>query len=253
VIVDLAGLVIEWHPARTLATKSAPSFCDHSCHSDGSARCRRVVPRGISAGACNGTIYVQHNLTSFGPGIGIQAAVLGTSLDQPCRIPGSIVVTDNVSNDNGASGFNIVGAENIEFKRNVAARNLVGVSVIGGGVLVNSAFIGNRQFGVVLGDGGPTVIGSSIIGNGGPGITLTQFATKPIAVHRNNIFGNAVADPSTLNCGIFNSTATAIHAQHNYWGASTGPGAEPADNGCSIGGGVITVTPFATERFPVNP
>jgi hypothetical protein len=56
-----------------------------------------------------------------------------------------------------------------------------------------------------------------------------------------------------LNCGIISGLPTPVVAEANFWGASTGPGADPADAVCLKGAGSVDASPFATEPFNVKP
>jgi hypothetical protein len=63
-------------------------------------------------------------------------------------------------------------------------------------------------------------------------------------VKENNFFGNSVSsDGFGKNCGLVNFTGETLSAVNSYWGASSGPGAEPADVAC--GNDPVVTTPFA--------
>jgi hypothetical protein len=72
---------------------------------------------------------------------------------------------------------------------------------------------------------------------------------------KNDIFAN-------VNCGVQNGSTgggidyvgvSGLDATNNFWGAATGPGADPADDTCSVGvGASVTVTPFATKAFSIK-
>ena len=107
----------------------------------------------------------------------------------------------------------------------VITRNLAIDSVSSGFSLTDfasftkNAAIGNRQEGLVLNSGGSlgVLTGNAFIGNGTAG-----------------------------NCGIRNNSGTTVTATGNYWGAATGPGADPADQTCDGPGSVTVTTPFST-------
>jgi hypothetical protein len=67
----------------------------------------------------------------------------------------------------------------------------------------------------------------------------------------NNIYGNDAVPgrPGVTNCGIYNRSSGVLRATNNYCGASTGPGADPADDICNASGSTATVRPFATKEF----
>lgn len=83
-----------------------------------------------------------------------------------------------------------------------------------------------------------SVIGNAVVGNSDSGIEVLDV-TDTIA--GNNIFGNT--------CGLVAPTTSGVLATNNYWGAATGPGADPADDVCGFG---ATTTPFATKPFNVK-
>lgn len=90
---------------------------------------------------------------------------------------------------------------------------------------------------------GPTLYRNSLIGNTRFGISLTGGPVRPV-VRENNFFGNSVSsDEYGKNCGLANFTGATLNAVNSYWGAATGPGAEPADVAC--GNDPVTTTPFA--------
>jgi len=71
-------------------------------------------------------------------------------------------------------------------------------------------------------------------------IVFPQF-TGPVV--KNNFLGNQ------LFFGLFN-VSTGLDATNNYWGGSSGPGPDPADD---VGGsGTETVTPFASKAWKVK-
>jgi hypothetical protein len=64
-------------------------------------------------------------------------------------------------------------------------------------------------------------------------------------IQKNNIFANG--------CGLRNNGNNNLSATGNYWGASTGPGPDPADDVCEDSVGTTVTMPFATVRFSINP
>jgi parallel beta-helix repeat protein len=83
---------------------------------------------------------------------------------------------------------------------------------------------------------------NSIIGNTRFGVMITSGPAR-ITLRENNFYGNGVStDQFGVNCGLGNFTGETLSAANSYWGAATGPGAEPADVAC---GSPVTTTPFA--------
>ena len=79
------------------------------------------------------------------------------------------------------------------------------------------------------------------------GFFLTADETRSYSgvIQRNNIVGHT--------CGVSNHAVPALDATNNYWGAATGPGADPADEVCDpVGDGTTIVAPFATKPFSVK-
>jgi hypothetical protein len=117
----------------------------------------------------------------------------------------------------------------------------------------------NAQLGLWLGPSGP-IVRNAILGNIGGGLG-TYGALERIEL--NNIYGNGEipgGPTDQTNCGVFVSLFGSAVATNNYWGASTGPGPNPADDsgvagaGESCEGSPRTLdTPFATAPFDVPP
>jgi parallel beta-helix repeat protein len=147
--------------------------------------------------------------------------------------------------------------------RNVASRNESHGFVIGGAdsTVVGNVAIGNGDSGMyVYPARGITFRSNSVIGNRGAGfyfpVPVYQGGPPPVApdvdIVANNVFGNSVVAGSG-GCGLFNGSGVTLPAPRNYWGAPTGPGADPADQVCDRDPGVTEVTPFAVRPFAVAP
>jgi hypothetical protein len=123
-------------------------------------------------------------------------------------------VADNVALGNTTSGIHATGGS---ASHNIAAGNGAGFSASFAGLLSANLALGNTT-------------GIDAFSGSGP-------------VNGNNIFGN--------QCGLRNEGLNTLNATNNYWGAATGPGADPADNVCS---GAANTSPFAATPFAVpNP
>src|SRR5207244_9401470 len=118
-----------------------------------------------------------------------------------------------------------------------------------GSVITGNVAIEN-SLGISLGDGAMAIAGNAVIGNtygfgnhgvGPPGGGSNFTGT----LEKNNMIGNG--------CGLYVDSAVGLVADDNYWGASTGPGADPADNFCTSNGGTVTVTSFAKSPFKIKP
>jgi hypothetical protein len=94
---------------------------------------------------------------------------------------------------------------------------------------------------------GVRVIGNSVYGNS-YGIVVNASVDVPFTgiITRNNIVGNTA-------CGLENIEFPGLVATNNYWGAASGPGADPADTFCYHHAQASTIaTPFATAPFVVS-
>jgi len=137
------------------------------------------------------------------------------------------VITDTVATGTGNAGFNINSNRN----------SLRGVVAIGNAI------------GIALAGSGHTVTASTSIANTVEGIDV--LATNAV-ITKTNVIGNSTGAP-TDNCGIATSAAVTVTATKNYWGAATGPGADPADDACEKQGGTIITSPFATKEIKTAP
>lgn len=132
-------------------------------------------------------------------------------------------------------------------KNHISGSLFIGVRMLGEQAIIVGNSVTNAGDGILLGDGAATVTGNAAHGNNN-GIVVghgSGFDVDRLKIHGNNLFGN--------DCGIHVSYVSGLDATKNYWGASTGPGAEPADGLCGFGGSSTTTAPFATKPFGVDP
>ena len=134
--------------------------------------------------------------------------------------------TGNLAGANGNNGFDLTSGLDNTFNRNVASGNEAN---------------GFRAFSSSTGN---SLQENAIFGNLQEGISTN---TADMTIEDNNIFGN---DSAGGNCGVENLSSDPLTAENNYWGAATGPGAEPADDACE-NPGMITTAPFAAQPFNV--
>lgn len=123
----------------------------------------------------------------------------------------------------------------------------VGQAFVGNVVIKSSPIdIGRNDSGTTPVTSGVIIQGNTFVGNIDDALYLYTGASATI--NRNNIFGNTT-NVSPLNCAVHNQSGNAIDATNNFWGASSGPGPEPADDVCNDAGSSTTVIPFATQQF----
>lgn len=166
-------------------------------------------------------------VTSRGTGNTIRDNVaIGNALEGIRLEAGSDTISGNVSQGNGQGiEFAFASSGNIVTKNIVQGNAGVGIRILAStsNFITSNAIVGNLQAGVqFLFDSTSTLTGNSIYGNGRDG----------------------------SNCGVENPGLGAIGAAGNFWGAATGPGADPADAACNTGAGSIATTGFLTK--PVN-
>jgi hypothetical protein len=193
-------------------------------------------------------------------------------------VSGVIDVSYNIAHDNGQAGFiagsllessrvilrynksysNSTGILSATFGRHEIAYNEVsnnantGISVDFTPSFIHHNIVSGNDRGISsnswspdrLPSAGPVLYRNSLIGNTRFGILVTSGPPVRTVVKENNFFGNGVStDEFGANCGLANFTGETLNAVNSYWGAATGPGAEPADVAC--GNDPVTTTPFA--------
>jgi hypothetical protein len=178
------------------------------------------------------------------------------------------------------AGFRCSGTcSNVRFQDNIARRNNGhGFEVLAGSghVFIGNAASGNSSSGFYVNLPSPaalTFTKCTAVGNGAAGFTfpgasdnmnyasLTNCASIGnqaegilvsgyLSVQKSSIYGNY---PNGLNCGINkNSALGTVFAQQNYWGASSGPGPDPADALCGQTGQIDASSPAPSEiKVPV--
>jgi hypothetical protein len=127
-------------------------------------------------------------------------------------------------------GFLVESSPNLRLIRNTA---------------VGNSFASANGVGFDISRGVAEFSGNASIGNG-TGVRL--FGEIPI--FRDNAFAGSIT-----NCGVAHSGATKLAAIDNWWGAPSGPGADPADDVCDFNGSVTFTTPFLTTdpSTPLGP
>jgi parallel beta-helix repeat protein len=155
------------------------------------------------------------------------------------------IAANNQAIGNSIFGFDIAGT-NVRAVGNQASGSNTGIRLSGGSnnlLIANLASANNTGY-QLQGGTGHSLIASSAQGNQFEGYYVSAGVTASIT--SGNIFGN----DTTSNCGIRNASGSSMTATHNFWGAATGPGADPADDVCNGAGSATTTTPFSTVRFP---
>ena len=149
------------------------------------------------------------------------------------------------SSNSGIGFFAILGTGTVIDRNTVEG---CGQGFVAGGpglVLTRNLAIGNNSTGFNLADF-TEFTRNAAIGNVGAGVVLNSGST-PGLMQSNTFAGNGLA--LGANCGVQNNTGGTVIATGNFWGAPTGPGADPADQVCNAVGSTTVTSPFATTDF----
>jgi parallel beta-helix repeat protein len=179
----------------------------------------------------------------------------------------NMVLTDNTAIDNGSIGFLVTGGSGSTYKSNAITRN-ASIGFVGASetdlVLEDNVLSANAQA-VLLSGASVTATGNTVVGNT-RGLLYAAVAGTVSDIRRNAFIGNQESGVQTANndvtltqnnffgngaCGLTNISSAALVAPQNFWGASNGPGADPADVVCNTGPSTTVVTPVATKRFSI--
>jgi parallel beta-helix repeat protein len=184
-------------------------------------------------------------------------------------------VADNVAVGHDY-GFLIMSCSGCRISRNVASQSYYGFILSGRNTVLNgpntdvlsNVAVGNNLYGFAIDpETGGACAGTSEItlryntatGNARAGIVVGSApctSAADLEIANNNIFGNGVAAMwagGPVNCGLYNYSETKLTAGQNYWGAPTGPGADPADAVCESVPGTTDVARFATRPLAIVP
>jgi len=159
-----------------------------------------------------------------------------------------LTLTGNLSTDN-LTGFLVAGPQHL-LADNTAAANDVGISLIGAGLvtLTRNVVSGSTFEGVFLSGDGHVFTRNAVRGSRGSGVLVESADTSTLTVTGNTLVGNGAGG---TNCGLELNATTGdpLVATGNFWGAASGPGADPADLACDA----AVAIPFATKEIKVNP
>jgi hypothetical protein len=189
------------------------------------------------------------------------------------RSANDIEFVDNVATGNGRNGFLTSDIVDGRLVNNFAGGNAEAgfFFATGAGVLAKNVAGYNRGDGFVLAPTGVLTLehntasandgagfsaafppfvateallrGNAALGNRLGGI---RTASSRLLVEQSNLFGNIGG-----NCGLINASGGRISVPNNFWGASDGPGPDPADAVCDVGTSATTSSPFADRAFNI--
>jgi hypothetical protein len=191
---------------------------------------------GCCFGASNVTVEGNIAVANSGAGLGFGASSGGR-------------LRHNLSIGN-THGFG-VDDHGSRVERNLASGNSThGFVIFGTGQMVSHNVASGNGFGFLIQGTGHTLQRNSAIGNKGFGFQIEPAGGSATITH-NNIYGNNdVPVIGLTNCGLWNASAGVITATNNFWGAASGPGADPADEVCNDSASSTIVEPFAVRELP---
>lgn len=167
-------------------------------------------------------------------------------------------VKENFANTN-LTGFELTGTGHRLTGNIASANHNHGFHLSGSGhLLSNNSAIANGNNGFVIATS--TANGHALSNNAALGNVIFGFYVKSNAtITKNLIYGNnSRVEPYSgqdfTNCGLLNLSGILITATNNFWGAPTGYGSDPADDGCipSVGGRPLKLDPFVTKEFKIK-
>jgi hypothetical protein len=158
----------------------------------------------------------------------------------------SAVVSGNLAKANLAYGFAVLAGADTVLTGNLAVDGLASGFFVASEVATPRAFTRNAAIGNM--DAGLFVIAS--------GLTAAEMT-----IEKNSFFGNGKRPQyPPANCGLViqnqGAQPVTIHADGNWWGAQSGPGADPADatgGACIAGAVTMNLTESATTEIRVKP
>lgn len=155
-------------------------------------------------------------------------------------------ILDNRAHANLDAGFHLAGSAH-EVERNAADSNAAGFELEGSGhVLDLNLAIGNDR-GFRIEGIGHLISRCSVLGSRGYGVWVLGSASA--SFDRCNLVAN---DAAAGNCAVRNESLAAVSATRSWWGAPGGPGIDPADAVCDLGGSVTVIDPVATREIRIQ-
>jgi parallel beta-helix repeat protein len=145
------------------------------------------------------------------------------------------LVQKNVSIGNVGDGFDQQG-DDVVYRGNAALGNgEFGFDLNSGDRTLLTGNLANSNRNGVHVEGSDTVLTrNSIVGNLGVGVVVEAGGT-PLTIAESNLVGNnASPDPAVTNCAVTSLAPGPLSVATNFWGAATGPGADPADELCLL-------------------
>jgi Periplasmic copper-binding protein (NosD) len=155
----------------------------------------------------------------------------------------------NLAIDNRLNGFLLFGTGHV-LQQNVASGNPTGFALGGNGYLLRDNIAsGNQAQGFALALSDHRLIRNAAIGNGQSGVRVAGSSRGNLTLRNLNLYGNGISFGSETNCGLTNISGSRVTASDVFFGAASGPGADPADQLCTNVNSDIRVQSIARKEF----
>jgi nitrous oxidase accessory protein NosD len=161
-------------------------------------------------------------------------------------VPTNVELRENLVVRSSSPGFYLSSGTGWVLDRNAAVNNNAPgflLSVATPVLMTGNVAVGGMSSAGIQINGGSdhVLIANSAIGNAGDGLLLSSVGTG-VTVTGGNLYGNGNG-----NCGLSNSSASAVTTTGIYWGDPNGPGADPADLVCANVAAVVVNDPAAAR------
>lgn len=168
-------------------------------------------------------------------------------------------IAGNVISLNDNEGCRLAGHADKVFGNIITGNGNNGITILENQTqIINNFIAGNFNDGIQLSanNQGVTIDRNSILSSERFGILLATNSAATIT--RNNIFGNNdsggnFSGQSKANAGVGNNSGHAVTLTGNFFGAATGPGANPADIVADYNGSSTTNAAFSTKEIKLKP
>jgi len=208
--------------------------------SDADVRENRMFgPSGVGVAVGGSGHIARRNLIHGTPGGGFTIAGSSTGV----QLVENVVVSVSAPAYYLSSGSGWVLRGNAAFNNGAPGFYLTAGTPL---IAVGNVAIGNGAYGFLITGGDDHVLeDNTSIDNLGDGIVLSSVGNN-VQFSGGNLYGN------TSNCGLNHSSGSTLTVDGVYWGAATGPGANPADDICG-NTAAVTVNDSATKPAKIKP
>ncbi|MFN2377486.1 MAG: right-handed parallel beta-helix repeat-containing protein [Candidatus Binatia bacterium] len=181
---------------------------------------RTFGPAGVGIAVDGSNHLLWRNLAHGTPGGGIAST----------GAPVNVELRENLVVGSSAPAFNLATGSGWVLNRNAAVDSAGPGFYLAAGTTVamtGNVAIGGNNVGILIMGGTDHVLeGNSSLQNALEGLVLASVGAG-VQVSGGNLYGNGGS-----NCGLLNSSSSAVTTTGVYWGSAAGPGADPSDDVC---------------------